>query len=362
MRIVYIIRKGLQTYPPCLMNILILKDLNIDVFVIHGKNTKYINDILNQRKIQHIELKSDKGLSKNKIQSIYRYIYYIYEINKIIAKYCNEVIWFGNETSLCGVSLKKLKKLTFVSSVLELNDKNILIDSWLKKYLPLANIVCCPEKHRAQIIKSRYNLIRTPYIIPNKPYENKIQDEESAIEVNKKEISLLYQGVLDKDRPIFDFARALKVINDKRIVFYIMGNSDASYKKKIKSIYERTVFINYVPAPLHLSITKQCKIGVLLYDDSCLNNIFCAPNKVYEYSRFGLPMISSDNIALLETIGTGQAAECINYRDISSVRCAIQKIINNYKYYSKKSFEFYKKQDNYEIIKEIINLLENASI
>lgn len=359
MKILYVIRKGLQIYPPCLMNILYLYDLGVDVFVIHGDNSEYINEIFNQKGIKHIQLKSDKGLSTNIVQSLFRYFSYIYEINKIVSNINDdEVLWFGNETSFLGIRTNKLIKHKIVLSILELNDHHLILDLLLRKRLSIVNIISCPEKHRAQIIKSRYSLKTVPYVLPNKPYEIKINESKYTDIVNKEAISLIYQGVLDKDRPIIKFAEALRKINNNRIYFYVLGKCDENYKLEIKKAYNNTIFINYIASPLHLMVTKQCKIGVLLYDNSCLNNIFCAPNKVYEYSRFGLPMIASNNIGLVETIGNAKAGICVDYNDVESIYNGLKKIINNYDYYSKKSLEFYKKQNNKKIISNIIKELE----
>ena len=59
MRIIYILKKGLHFFPPCLNQVLVLKDLGCDIVVYHGKESNYINSLLEERNIEHHELASD---------------------------------------------------------------------------------------------------------------------------------------------------------------------------------------------------------------------------------------------------------------------------------------------------------------
>lgn len=63
----------------------------------------------------------------------------------------------------------------------------------------------------------------------------------------------------------------------------------------------------YITAPYHLEVTSHAFIGILIYAPvygtftSPLNSIYCAPNKLYEFSHFGIPMIGN-NIPGLNTL------------------------------------------------------------
>lgn len=49
MRIFYFLKKGFQFYPPCLAQILMLNDLGVELEVYHGKNSDFINQLLDKR-------------------------------------------------------------------------------------------------------------------------------------------------------------------------------------------------------------------------------------------------------------------------------------------------------------------------
>jgi glycosyltransferase involved in cell wall biosynthesis len=42
------------------------------------------------------------------------------------------------------------------------------------------------------------------------------------------------------------------------------------------------------------AILRICDLGVLMYPFEGLNNIYCAPNKLFEYAQAGLPVLATD--------------------------------------------------------------------
>lgn len=59
LKVIYILKKGFQYFPPCLTQVLYLNDLGIDLEIFHGNNSDYINFLLDQRNIIHHTLKKD---------------------------------------------------------------------------------------------------------------------------------------------------------------------------------------------------------------------------------------------------------------------------------------------------------------
>ena len=114
------------------------------------------------------------------------------------------------------------------------------------------------------------------------------------------------------------------------------------------------MFAGYVPAPQHLRYTQHCNVGIASYDTSSLNNVFCAPNKVYEYARYGIPMLCSENISLEETVGRFGAGLCLEFSDEMEIVKAIHEIIDNYSDYQNKAKSFYESVNIKEMIKEVI--------
>lgn len=361
MKIVYILKKGLICYPPCFAQVLYLNDLGVDVEVYHGKESDAVLDILEKRGIKHHILKSDKE-NVNKIQRATTLLRYTKEIVKILKSVPKDVvIWFGNCESALTVG-RFLKERKVVLSILELYDKETIYGKFLTKYINYAHAVLCCEKHRAEIMKVWYKMDKTPYVIPNKPYDNIGQLNEGSLTkeiqekikcFSKKKV-LLYQGIISQDRPLDIFAKAVSEIGDDDLLFVVMGKATNEMKQQIQSICKNVEFVGYVPSPQHLLISKYAKIGVANYDYSVLNNVFCAPNKIYEYSKFGIPMIVSKNLSLVETVGYSGAGECVDFNDVAQIKAGIIKILNNYNTYSKNAKNFYAETDNFKGIKDIL--------
>lgn len=358
MKIYYILKKGLQCYPPCLAQLLFLNDIGIELEVYHGCNSDTINDILNQRGIVHHTLKSDRNNS-NSFQSAQTLLRYTNEVKKILKEIPKEgVIWFGNCESAITV-WRMLRNRKFVLAALELDDVDSLIGKKLKKFINRAEAVLCCEKHRAAIMRVYYKLEKEPYVLPNKPYELENKDlvlEEKfqgIIELIRDKFVVIYQGIVSPDRPLDKIAMALNKLNDESVVFLVLGNASDEYQRDLQNHYKRTVFAGYIPSPKHLLVTQYAKIGIANYDYSCLNNLFCAPNKIYEYSKFGIPMLTSQNIGLLETVGVAKAAVCVDFHNVDQIVAGIEKIKGEYSCYSAAARAFYEGTSNYETIKEI---------
>jgi glycosyltransferase involved in cell wall biosynthesis len=139
----------------------------------------------------------------------------------------------------------------------------------------------------------------------------------------------------------------------------LMGREQYDGVNKIKKIYGNTIYLGYFPPPQHLQITSYAYIGIANYDDSSLNNLFCAPNKIYEYTGFGIPVLCSNVPGLINTIGMNQAGECVDFTDKQSIIKGIEKIERNYQFYSTNASIFYSKADNNTVFDSIVSLLKN---
>ena len=360
MKIIYLIKKGLQFFPPCLNQILFLNDLGMEVEVYHGKNSRFIDSLLDKRMIVHHTFKTDRQ-SQNKLDQVINFLTFSREI-KTLQKQLQQdaVLWIGNLETAMTMDKRNLSERKFILNVLELYDEGTMYDRYLKKMADKAELLICCEKHRAAIMQSRYNLKRFPTVIPNKPYdlqEVSILREDIKEQLKRLEgkFMILYQGIITPDRPLALIAQALKNIDDPNLVFVYMGRcDDHSYPAYLKSIYPESYYLGYIPAPEHLEVTKLCQIGIANYDYSNLNNVFCAPNKIYEYTKFGKPILASQNIGLTETVGAAGAAVCVDFRNVREIVNGISKIRDDYRNYSIKAERFYNDIDIKNIIKGLV--------
>lgn len=233
-------------------------------------------------------------------------------------------------------------------------------------------IVQC-EYNRAHIFKAFLHLDTLPIVLPNKPYEfknigegNLPNDVRNIIDDLQQRIAgkkvILYQGVFQgKDRRLDEFFEAVLSL-PKNFVFLAMGGTSPNYlelKQKYES--ERVIFVPFIRPPYHLEVTKLCDVGILSYVANettvagAINPIYCAPNKIFEYSKFGKPMISNDLPGLNTIFKIYGCGVSIDYPITSDkISAKVLSIFENYENYSRGAKRYYDSVNIENIIKEIL--------
>ena len=112
---------------------------------------------------------------------------------------------------------------------------------------------------------------------------------------------------------------------------------------------------------MHLEITKLAYIGILVYIvndvpiNHAINVLYCAPNKLYEYSKFGIPMIANDLPALDMVFSQNRAGVCLQTLSAKEISEAILKIDSDYEVYSRLSHQLYESIDMVDLVKNIVS-------
>lgn len=359
-RVLFFIFQRIDLYPPCISEILMLNDMGIQVTIL----TKGCNDQLMERfRERGIEchILAVKENKRKLIQKIMNYFNYRHRFQWFFKKYWDEnsVLWIGTEESIIKMWPFLKTKHPCVLNVLEFYEKDDY-QKKMKHIAPKIDILTACESHRAQYMMDWWQLKKMPYIMPNKPYKQSEVNAEGSTPEIKKAIAcmkgkkiLLYQGIIDSDRDLSFLAKALKKA-DSDYYLVLLGTDYHDSVRLITESYEKTIYLGYFPAPFHLELTLNATIGVAYYEDTCINNRYCAPNKIYEYAGCGLPMLCNTVPGLTETVGKAGAAECVDFRDGEAVIHAIEKIDSHYDDYCSASKRFYQETDNVSIVKEIV--------
>lgn len=284
-----------------------------------------------------------------------------------------DIIWCCSVVSLKCLGKRLLSK-KYVLQIFELIENLYYINTLkigridLPGFCQKAHKVIVCEYNRAYITQAWYKLSELPTVLNNKLYGDYVTKKNSIYTIEDKAIIqklnkikdkkiVLYQGIIGKERPLGQFIDAVNELgNDYEMV--IMGKGAEEYEKYTS---RNLTCIPFIAPPKYLEVTSNAYIGILTYVvdySSCLselNPIYCAPNKIFEYSRFGIPMIGNDIPGLRYTISYNKMGECIEDFNKDLIKEAIQKIENDYASYSKSAIEFYKNVDNEKIIKGIID-------
>ena len=240
----------------------------------------------------------------------------------------------------------------------------------------LTTIQC--EYNRAQIFRGLLGLNYVPDIIPNKPYIkegtmnvstmpsdiNILLDDLKDRTVGRKIV--LYQGIFDsRERKLEEFCEAINIMPEDYMLI-AMGKGDKSYEM-LKNKYQsnRILFIPFIIPPYHLHVTKMSSVGVLSYSpvnktiNGVINPLYCAPNKIFEYTRYGKPMISNDIPGLKNIFDCYHCGEVVEYPlNPSKIVEILLQIFNSYEKYSEGAFNYYNSVDIKKSISNIIKKIE----
>ena len=212
--------------------------------------------------------------------------------------------------------------------------------------LKKASFFIVPESNRGWILRALSGSKKPFYVIPNRlpvlviPEKNKF--ENLALEFfrngggsTKCTKFLIYQGYFSPDRCLKEVMEGFALVPHEHIGLIMMGDGvDLKYKTELTAIAKkdhRIVIIPHIPPPQHLNITQGCHGGILLYAPTNLNNIYCAPNKLYEYSYYGLGMIMPSYPGLEQINQKYSLAELCDPQDPASIAAAMCRLVETEK-------------------------------
>lgn len=373
---VIVIRYDIVTHPMTQSIIRMLMDMEIPVTVITTYGKDYLENLFD-KKVEVISIGIDYRKQCNILIKFLRMFRIKYRFWKEIDKrYTKEtILWISHVTTIKHLG-SKIEKYRYILHLNELNE-NILYWKKLpfikintKKLGNKAEAIVVPEYNRAHITKAYWELLHMPYILPNKPYlttrikKNEIisHSEQAKVlfEKIKGKFIILYQGTISKERKLEKFIEAVKILGNEYALVIMSERLDL-----IKGeLPENCFLLDYVNPPYHLEITSHANLGVLSYtpvknSNSLLNALYCAPNKIFEYGMFGIPMLSNDVPALKYIFDIWKCGKCVDKDDIISLISAIKEIRDNYMLFEDGAKKFYDSVDNIKIMKDIFCKITN---
>lgn len=277
------------------------------------------------------------------------------EALRLVEHTSHDLLWIIHEETAYEFK-DDLEKKKFLLSFYELNDHRI---DFLKKLEPVAKNaleVLVPEYNRACILRVWMKLDKTPTVIPNKPlrHPRKRCIPNSFSDQLKGKKVVLYQGYINRSRNLDKVCEAVKDMPGYCIV--LMGKGDTSYINELKQKYPQIIHISFIAPPEHLYVTSWAHIAIVKYDFVVLNAIFCAPNKTWEYTGFGIPVLCHDIPGLRYTIGQYKAGVCTDMDDTEAIKAAITEIDSNYEEYSQNAIAFY---ESFDVKKSLLDITSN---
>ena len=359
-RVLYFLLQPIDSRPPCLAEVCTLKDMGIEVVVLTTGCNKPTKALLDSKGIP-CKIFTPKEFPVMVIQRAINAVSYYRMFRSFWKEYWtdNTVLWIGSEQSAVKMRRFLMNRHPMIVNALEFYDYT-WYQTGMKKVVPHADIFTACEPHRAQYMVDWWHLDRTPYILRNKPYgkipakgNGSTPELKAAIDQLRGKKVLLYQGSIVGDRDLSLLAEAL-ASGDSDFYLVLSGPDKDGGVAKLKGIYDKVLYLGNFPAPTHLEITPYATACVAFYKDNCINNRFCAPNKIYEYAGCGAPMLCNPIPGLTETVGAAGAAECVDFNDAQAVLDALNRIAADYDRYHQAALDFYNGTDNSEVMAQIV--------
>lgn len=381
MRTIYLVLKeDIIYYPPVLSIINVLLELGIKVVHIGDYSDSIQKDNLMSRGVEFLPTIKYR-VDVSPLRKVYQLLKFKSQVNS----YLNDrnisggdYIWIFKSENLCLLDNLVFKYNTIIHQFEfenpKLNWKYRMMNpffSMSKAFLAARKVISC-EYNRAQITKGLLNLKEMPFVLPNKPYipecdlsggvpddvANLVSDIECRIKDKKV---ILYQGVFLEDRNLEEFCQAMEHMTDDYRLLLMGGESDMYRDLKRRYNSDKIIFVPFIKPPYHLLITKLAHIGVLSYVPSStnfadvVNPLYCAPNKIFEYTKFGIPMLANDIPGLYYIFLEFQCGVCLKYPILpSSIKDTVTVLFNNYDSFSKNARRYYESVDLKDSISKLL--------
>lgn len=384
MRLVLIIREDIKLFPPVVTVARSLLRLGHDVDVIGFYSDPGQKALLEREGVRFHTI-SHYDINGSRIQKLRGNLRFRREVTEIVASLdlegCDYYLWIfqGLTIALLHKLVSRhpciLHPLEFVGMRLR-REYRLITRGYdaVATYRNALKVVNC-EYNRAQIMKGLFNLDRPPFILPNKMVVDDaglLSPPEEVAEVVKeveKKIAgrkaVLYQGIfLQDERRLDEFCDAVSLLG-KDYVMLLMGSDSQPGYRELKAKYAGSgsvVFVPFIAPPFHLLVTRLAKVGVLTYFPRpydiarVINPLYCAPNKIFEYGRFGIPMIGNDIPGLHYIFKDFHCGLTVGYpMSAEMIREALERVFADYDAFSRGSLAYYESVDVDALISDILS-------
>ena len=207
------------------------------------------------------------------------------------------------------------------------------------------DVVVVPEENRAWLTYFAAGLSTRPLVLPNTPIDHPRRwtgVSEPAIARLKAagRVVLIYQGNIDlRKRCLLELLQALAMLPAQFVLALMpLRNSERTEIQRLQSqiarldLNDRVSWIQSRDAPYHLDVLAQADVGIGLYRPTSLNQVYCAPNRLYELTGYGIPVVLPNFPGLRSLAEKYPGIVTCDPEDIASIANAIQPLAEPARY------------------------------
>lgn len=272
------------------------------------------------------------------------------------------------------VSKKKNCKLVFDSHEI-FSEMPSLTERKIKKWLwkKLENRLMPKLKHIYTVSDSYAKWFEKEYnvkaeVIRNVPITQTFNDDKLIVQLPKRkpnEKVIIYQGAVNMSRGIDKMIQAMKYVEDAQL--WIIGNGpkkqDYENLTKELELENKVKFLgNQKPTQLRL-ITPLADLGLSLEEDGGISYRYALPNKIFDYSHAGIPILGTFLPEIKNTIEKYGLGKTIENHDILHISNKITELLSEgkeaYAENLKKAAEIFNWENEEKKLIEIFDKVKN---
>jgi len=215
-----------------------------------------------------------------------------------------------------------------------------------------ANLIVAANQERAELMQRHYNLANTPVVVRNIPSVNHGTLDRSVIMAiypalvrrSADEFLILYQGDISLSRGIDKFVLSLAHLPAQYRMIVVGDGPDLERLKAIGQAFAgegRFDTLGAIENRLLPAIAAEADVGIVTYPFEGMNNIYCSPNKIYEYAQAGLPVVSTDQPPLRSMVVSYEIGVLVSRIDTpEAIAAAIRGVVENKTKYTRSLAHF----------------------
>lgn len=174
------------------------------------------------------------------------------------------------------------------------------------------DLVFSANEERSKLMKSHYELqyLPTPILNVSKPtLTNNCSDlleRFPQLQRDDYDCFVVYMGDVSLKRGLAQVIDSFQQLPSNFSLIIIGSGTDYDSLEKRFNASEiknrRVRMLGSVPQLLIQDLLNLCDIGLVIYSMEGLNNYYCSPNKIYEYTQAGLPVVATAQPPLVNII------------------------------------------------------------
>jgi len=175
-----------------------------------------------------------------------------------------------------------------------------------RRLLPKISHMITVSGSIADLYHNEYGV--TPFVIRNvAPSVAHLEPHDrGALRASAEELLVVFQGSgINEGRGARELIKAMTMVERVRLVFIGSGDIIESLRRSAQesSAAERILFLPRMPWEEMMRYTMSCDAGLSLDEDTCVNQRFSLPNKLFDYIAAGIPSVVSPLPEVASLIG-----------------------------------------------------------